>query len=95
MGEHFGQEQKIFHPVLSNPSPQGVNSPRASREKRLGKSSPPSPLLSQDISPNKSPLTAPSDSNRTPIFVEKNQLKSNSSFALIPLRAIIAEGGDE
>lgn len=45
--------------------------------------------------PTKASLRAPSDSDRSPTFVEKKQVKSNGSFALIPLRAIITKGGDE
>uniref|UniRef100_UPI003C7B570C hypothetical protein n=1 Tax=Porphyromonas endodontalis TaxID=28124 RepID=UPI003C7B570C len=45
--------------------------------------------------PNNHLLIPPADSNRTPIFVEKNQVKSNGSFVPIPPCAIIAEGGDE
>lgn len=41
------------------------------------------------------PLIAPADSDRSPTFVEKNQVKSNGSFVPIPPCAIIAEGGDE
>ncbi|EEN81906.1 hypothetical protein POREN0001_0730 [Porphyromonas endodontalis ATCC 35406] len=38
---------------------------------------------------------APSDSDRSPIFVEKNQVKSKGLLILHHHCAIIAEGGDE
>ena len=53
----------------------------------------PSPLKTSI--PNNHPLIVPADSERSPIFVEKNQVKSNGSFALRPPRTIIIEGGGE
>ena len=53
----------------------------------------PSPLKTSI--PNNHPLIGPADSERSPIFVEKNQVKSNGSFALRPPRTIIIEGGGE
>lgn len=41
------------------------------------------------------PLIAPADSDRSPTFVEKKQVKSKGSFALHSPHTIITKGGDE
>jgi len=45
--------------------------------------------------PTKASLRAPSDSDSSPIFVEKKQVNSKDSFALHSPHTIIAKGGDE
>ena len=53
----------------------------------------PSPLKTS--ASNNHPLIASADSDRSPIFVEKKQVKSKGSFALHSPRTIITKGGDE